>query len=310
MTQKKITVSLVLGSGGARGLAHIGVIHWLEEHGFEIRAISGSSIGALIGGFYAAGKLDIYAEWVRALRRRDVLRLLDFAFSRSGLFSGERIMQTLEELMGDDNIEDLPVSFTAVATDLDNDREVWLNSGSLFEAVRASISVPTLFTPRRVNGSLLVDGGLVNPIPIAPTVMNLTDLTIAVNLSGEYEDELDVFPEDEENGSERNPDSYQVRIARFLDGLQAKLNFTSRDEEEINMYEILTRSLETMQNTIARFKLAAYTPDYIIDIPANACRLLEFYRAREMIALGYQRAEDTLLSLSESGVARRSRLLK
>ncbi len=310
MTQKKITVSLVLGSGGARGLAHIGVIHWLEEHGFEIRAISGSSIGALIGGFYAAGKLDIYAEWVRALRRRDVLRLLDFAFSRSGLFSGERIMQTLEELMGDDNIEDLPVSFTAVATDLDNDREVWLNRGSLFEAVRASISVPTLFTPRRVNGSLLVDGGLVNPIPIAPTVMNLTDLTIAVNLSGEYEDELDVFPEDEENGSERNPDSYQVRIARFLDGLQARLNFTSRDEEEINMYEILTRSLETMQNTIARFKLAAYTPDYIIDIPANACRLLEFYRAREMIALGYQRAEDTLLSLSESGVVRRSRLLK
>ena len=290
MVEDKRTVSLVLGSGGARGLAHIGVIHWLEEHGFEVQSISGSSIGALVGGFYAAGKLDVYTDWVKALRRRDVLRLLDFAFSRSGLFSGDRIMQTLKELLGDAEIENLPIKFTAVATDLESDKEVWISSGSLFEAIRASISVPTIFTPVRSNGQLLVDGGLVNPIPIAPTVMNSTGITIAVNLSGEPEAGTEEQEEEEDSG--RDPDSYQARIARFMDGLQAR--FTSRDEDVIGMYEVLTRSLESMQNTIARFKLAAYTPDYIIDIPSNACRLMEFNRAREMIALGYQRAQQTL----------------
>jgi len=290
MTENKRTVSLVLGSGGARGLAHIGVIHWLEQHDFEVQSISGSSIGALVGGFYAAGKLDIYTEWVKALRRRDVLRLLDFAFSRSGLFSGDRIMVTLKELLGDAEIENLPIKFTAVAMDLESDKEVWINSGSLFEAIRASISVPTIFTPVRSNGQLLVDGGLVNPIPIAPTVMNSTGLTIAVNLSGEPVVCTQAEEEEEDNG--RDPNSYQARIARFIDGLQSR--FTTRDSDAISMYEVLTRSLESMQNTIARFKLAAYTPDYIIEIPSNACRLMEFNRAKEMIALGYQRAQHTL----------------
>ncbi len=293
------TVSLVLGSGGARGLAHIGVIRWLEEHGFRIEAISGSSIGALVGGFYAAGKLDIYARWVCALRRVDVLRLLDFAFSKSGLFSGDKVMQTLEELLGDTNIEDLPISFTAVATNLDLEKEIWINKGSLFDAIRASISVPTVFTPVRLNGYLLVDGGLTNPIPIAPTVMNLTDLTIAVNLSGERDESLVEGGENGENGQQANANAngYQEKIARFLDGLQIKL--MPRNEDQINMYKVMTRSLEHMQNTIARFKLAAYTPDHIIDVPANACHLLEFYRAREMIRLGYEKAGETLGPLLE-----------
>ena len=295
------TVSLVLGSGGARGLAHIGVIRWLEEHDFRIEAISGSSIGALVGGFYAAGKLESYARWVCALRRVDVLRLLDFAFSKSGLFSGDRVMQTLEELLGDTNIEDLPISFTAVATNLDLEKEIWINRGSLFEAIRASISVPTVFTPVRYNGYLLVDGGLTNPIPIAPTVMNLTDMTIAVNLSGERDENLGVESGNEENGAlfglNGYSSLYQEKISRFLDSLQIKLK--PQNEDEINMYEVMTRSLENMQNTIARFKLAAYTPDHIIDIPANACRLLEFYRAREMIQLGYERARASLGALVE-----------
>jgi len=285
------TVSLVLGSGGARGLAHIGVIHWLEEHGFQIKAISGSSIGALIGGFYAAGKLDTYIEWVTALKRRDILRLLDFAYSRAGLFSGERVMQTLEALLGDSNIEDLPVSFTAVAADIQGSREIWINKGSLFEAIRASISVPTIFTPVQLENMILVDGGLINPIPIAPTVMNTTDLTIAVNLSGE--EEIDWPERQVEEQENENGDGYAARISRFIDGLQEKFS-PPEEQDEYNMYEIMTRSLEMMQNTIARFKLAAYTPDYIIDIPSNAAYLLEFHRAKEMIELGYSRTEMTL----------------
>lgn len=288
------TVSLVLGSGGARGLAHIGVIHWLEEHGFQIKAISGSSIGALIGGFYASGKLDTYIKWVEALKRRDVLRLLDFAYSSAGLFSGEKVMQTLEALLGDNCIEDLPVSFTAVATDIEGEREIWINKGSLFEAIRASISVPTIFTPVRRENMILVDGGLVNPIPIAPTVMNTTDLTIAVNLSGG--EEID-WPQREVK-ERNNGNGYTAKISRFIDGLQEK--FSPPEEDEYNMYEIMTRSLDMMQNTIARFKLAAYTPDYIIDIPSNAAHLLEFHRAKEMIELGYQRTEISLHGIKMS----------
>lgn len=131
MTQTKNTVSLVLGSGGARGLAHIGVIGWLTENRFEIRSIAGSSMGALVGGIYAAGKLDAYTRWVTALEWIDILRLLDPSFGPGALFKGERLIEVLKKLIGDHDIEELPISFTAVATDLDNQREVWLNRGSL-----------------------------------------------------------------------------------------------------------------------------------------------------------------------------------
>ncbi|TMH71226.1 MAG: serine protease, partial [Betaproteobacteria bacterium] len=149
------TVSLVLGSGGARGLAHIGVIQWLTENGYEIRSIAGSSMGALVGGIFAAGKLEVYAEWVLALERLQVVRLLDPAFGRPGLFKGERIMDVLRELIGDFAIEDLPVSFTAVATDLESGEEVWLREGKLFDAIRASIATPLIFTPFEYRGRKL-----------------------------------------------------------------------------------------------------------------------------------------------------------
>jgi len=288
---KKRTVSLVLGSGGARGLAHIGVIHWLEEHGYEIQAISGSSMGALIGGIYAAGKLDIYTRWVSALRQRDVIRLLDINFSGAGLFSGERIMHTLKDLLGDTNIEDLPIAFTAVATDLDAGREVWFRRGSLFDAIRASISIPTVFTPVSYKGHLLVDGGLSNPVPIAPTVTDVTDATIAVSLSGK---QRDLFKETVPHikPDSKNHASYQVAITRFVENLQEKFSNNKKGEEvkekEINLFEVTSRSLEAMQNTIARFKLASYNPDFLVEIPADACSLFDFHRANEMIELGYR----------------------
>lgn len=284
------TVSLVLGGGGARGLAHIGVLHWLDEHDFQIDTISGSSMGALIGGIYAAGKLDIYTNWVRALKKHDIIRLLDFAYSRTGLFSGDRIMQVLKDLLGDVKIEDLPLSFTAIASDLESEKEVWFNKGSLFDAIRASISIPTVFTPVKYKGRLLVDGGLLNPIPIAPTMMDMTDLTIAVNLSGKSEDL--VFTKQESEQPEQVESNYFSGIKMFIDNLQEKLN--GEEEKETDIFDILTRSIESMQNSIARFKLASYHPDYIIDIPENACALFDFHRADQMIALGYERAAQTL----------------
>src|SRR5439155_5736906 len=181
------TVSLVLGIAGARGLAHIGVIQWWTESGYDIRSIAGSSMGALVGGIYAAGKLEVYAGWVSALERMQVLRLLDQAFGRSGLLKGERLMGVLRQLIGDFDIENLPISFTAVATDLESGEEVWLRKGKLFDAIRASIATPLVFTPFRYGGRMLLDGGLVNPVPIAPTHNHTTHATVGVNLKGPIE---------------------------------------------------------------------------------------------------------------------------
>ena len=182
-----LSVSLVLGSGGARGYAHIGAIEELEAQGFGIRSISGSSMGALIGGIYAAGKLDAFRDWVRPLQRRNVLRLLDWTLSGGGFIKGDRIIGVLRDMIGDVDIEDLPIPFTAVAVDLDVQREVWFSRGPLFDAIRASIAIPILLRPYRYHGRLLVDGGLLNPLPVSPTLRDLTDATIAVDVNAPAE---------------------------------------------------------------------------------------------------------------------------
>jgi len=282
LAEQATTISLVLGSGGARGLAHIGVIRWLTEHGYAIRSIAGSSMGALVGGIYAAGKLDVYADWVSALERMDVVRLLDLSFGRSGLFKGERIMDVLRELIGDRVIEDLPVSFTAVATDLDSGKEVWLREGKLFDAIRASIATPLIFTPFVHGGRRLLDGALVNPVPIAPTLTDTTDLTVAVNLSGRAETRKSVPAPTPARAS----GAYHKRIRAFVESM-----YPARAPEvpALGLTAIAFASMETMQNTIARLKLAAYSPDVTVDIPRNACGFHEFWRASELIALGHER---------------------
>jgi NTE family protein len=280
------SISLILGSGGARGLAHIGVIQWLVENGYEIRSIAGSSMGALIGGIYAAGKLDVYAEWVTRLQRMDVLRLLDPTLHQAGLIKGDRIIGVLRELIGDCAIEDLPISFTAVATDLDTGKEVWLRKGSLFDALRASISTPLVFTPWQFEGRTLLDGALVNPIPIAPTLNDTTDLTIAVSLSGADLDQP--LPPEAEPAA--NGNGYRQRIAAFF----RRSTPEAETEPKLGLIDVAFAAMDTMQNTIARLKLAAYSPDVIVEIPRNACHYHEFWRGRELIRLGRERAAAAL----------------
>lgn len=290
MTGRQKTVSLVLGSGGARGHAHIGVIRAIEERGLEIRNISGTSMGSVIGGIYAAGALDIYAEWANELTANDVVRLLDFAFTWTSIFKGERIFEVLEDLIGERNIEDLDRGFTAVATAIDQQREVWLTEGPLFRAIRASSAVPGVFSPVEIDGRTLVDGGLINPIPIAPTLNDATDLTIAVNLNSladSYEPEAGNRTVRPGSGSA----GYRDRIARFLGDLL-------RDEESEaaapDAADLLTKSIDVMQGAIARLKLAAYSPDRVVEIPRNACTFFEFHRAEEMARLGYLRTTAAL----------------
>lgn len=280
---KSQTVSLVLGSGGARGMAHIGVIHWLRAHNYEIRSISGSSIGALIGGIYAADELDIYTKWVTQLEKIDIVRLLDLSFRRKGLFKGERIISVLKEMIGDRDIESLPISFTAVATDLRLQKEVWLNNGPLFDAIRASISIPTIFAPHEYMATQFLDGSLVNPVPIAPTLKDKTDLIVAVDLNGKQDESIPPIKSNYNN----NGVSELVR-QMWSAGLGNEK--TSRNDS-ISLYSIITSSMETMQNRITRLQLAAYAPDVLITIPTNACSFYEFFRATELIDVGYDRTE-------------------
>jgi NTE family protein len=300
-------VSLVLGSGGARGYAHIGVIEELIAHGFEIRSISGSSMGALVGGVYAAGKLDNYRDWVLPLARMDVLRLLDLTFRGGGFIKGDRIINVLRDLVGDILIEELPISYTAVAVDLDAQREVWFSRGSLFEAIRASIAIPTIFRPHRYGGRLLVDGGLLNPLPVSPTLRDLTDATIAVDVNGP-EETLDAAATPllaagaPRAGDPPKPTADDGRVAKahkrrgrsLFASLLGAAPAAAAAVREPSVIELFARSLDTVQETITRVRLAAQPPDLLITIPRNVSTFYDFHRAQSVIELGRQRTREAL----------------
>lgn len=291
----KRTVSLVLGSGGARGLAHIGIIRWLEENNYKIESISGCSIGSLIGGVYAAGKLDDFEQWVRAITKVDIVALLDLSWSKSGLIKGDKIIGTLIDLVGDQLIEELPISYTAVAADINNEKEVWIKSGRLFNAIRASLSLPLFFTPFNHNGIELIDGGVLNPVPIAPTFGDETEMTIAVNLGGAAEIKK---PENEVSTSpEIFSSELHEKIRRYISNFQQSIKKSSG--MDWSGYDIANQAFDAMQGTIARQKLAAYPPDSIIEIPRNACGTLEFDRASEMITLGYTAAQQCMAGMDK-----------
>jgi NTE family protein len=237
------TVSLVLGSGGARGLAHIGVIQWLEDNGYDIRSISGCSMGALIGGVYACGKLDVYEEWVRAISKLDIVRLLDVSWGKQGLVEGERIITALKDLVGDRRIEDLPIEYTAVAADIKREKEVWLKRGSLFDAIRASISLPLFFTPFEIANDSPVDGvhakirtfieDLKNRTPLDDAgswkMLSIADQTFDAMQGAIARQKLAAYPPD-----------HTIMIARDACGT---LEFDRADEMITLGYETAARSL-------------------------------------------------------------------
>jgi NTE family protein len=294
MNKPQKTVSLVLGSGGARGLAHIGVIKWLEENNYAIRSISGCSMGALIGGIYAAGKLNVYTNWVRAITKTDILKLLDISFGKSGMVKGDKIINTLKDLVGDQLIEDLPITFTAVASDIINEKEIWLNKGPLFDAIRASISLPFFFTPAKYNDIDLLDGGILNPVPIAPTFSDDTDIKIAVNLGGPVDKNISASTQKEKQ-TPAEP-AFKEKISQFIDTIH---DVNPKPETgTLGMLDIADQSFDAMQGTIARQKLAAYPPDVLIELPRNLCGTLEFDRADEMIEIGYRVAGEKVSSLN------------
>ncbi len=290
------TVSLVLGAGGARGLAHIGVIEVLQARGYRIAGIAGSSMGALVGGIHAAGKLRAYRDWALALDRRDVLRLLDFAFGHPGLIKGERVLGVLRELVGEHRIEDLAIPFTAVATDITARREIWLNKGSLFDAIRASIAIPMVFTPQRLMGRELVDGGLLAPVPIAATRQVHADLVIAVDVNARPEGPRSPprngsAPTAESAEANGQPKDLRERIEKFLDSLLGK---DADETSQTGLVDLMARSLDVMQSQISRMQLALDPPDLMIRVPHDSCLFYEFWRAAELIRRGREIANRAL----------------
>jgi len=312
------SVALVLGAGGARGLAHIGVIEVLQARGFEINAVVGCSMGSLVGGIFAAGKLQQYRDWTCKLDRSDVLRLLDFNFGLPGLIRGDRVIGVLRDLVGEHRIEDLAIPFTAVATDLDSQREVWLSRGSLFDAIRASIAIPMLFTPHRVDGRDLVDGGLLAPLPIAPTRSAHVDRVIAVDVNGPiawhlpgdppsdetlaaaYGVDVDLVHEDEEVAAEDEEGaSLRARMTALWNSWREHDEPVRDNGHKRSMLDLMARSLDTMHAHMTRMHLAQDPPDLLIQIPSNTCAIYEYWRAREMIELGRRAAEKALAELAE-----------
>ncbi len=282
MNNKKI--SLILGSGGARGYAHIGVIEELLLQGYEIKSISGSSMGALIGALYACGKLDAFKKWTLTLDLFEVAKLVDFSFTRTGIIQGDKVFQVIEEMVGDVMIEDLPIQFTAVATDLIKEKEVWLQKGRLIDAIRASVAIPTIFTAKKIGDRYLIDGGVLNPLPISPTVADDTNMTIAVSLSANTSKKYKIDIPKKEQDKVSGIQEIFFEMAEKTEHLFAREKKNTFDE--MGMFDIMGRTIDIMQNAILECKMAGYSPDIIIGIPNDACGFYEFNRAYEMIELG------------------------
>lgn len=295
-------VALVLGSGGARGYAHIGVIEELEARGYEIIGIAGCSMGALIGGLYAAGKLKEYRDWVTGLDYMDLFRLVDITWSPMGAIKGEKVMEIISSMLENRSIESLPIPFTSVATDLINQKEVWFQEGSLEQAIRASIAVPGVITPVHHHGRTLVDGGLLNPLPITPAVAWHADMILAVNVTSQNSnatlDELmPGWNKTNKKNSEPSATSEWIKRVRGRANLLLdRLNFWEAEDEPSKegtgsdtrwgKLDVILQSFEITQAALTQYKIAGYPPDLLIEIPRTTCGGYEFHKARQLIELG------------------------
>lgn len=281
-------VALVLSSGGARGLAHIGAIEELEAQGYRITSIAGCSMGALIGGVYAAGKLKEFREWMKTIDRKKMLKLTDFSLSLNHIVKGTRIIEAIMEFVPDMPIEDLPIPYCAVATDWKSGREVVFREGSLFEAIRASISLPAFYEPVRRDGMILIDGGVINPIPLNRVERHDGDILVGVDVSGQdYAAELKEKQEKTERRRQITSFSQQI------------INKLLPESIELNSYTMLGRvsSLMIRQNSILMAQLMH--PDVLVDIKMNGYGSFDYHKSEKIIAVGRKNTQQALSKISE-----------
>lgn len=276
-------------------MAHIGVIEELQNEGFNIREVVGCSMGAVVGGIYCAGHLDEYKHWLIGLTKLETFKLFDFAFSSQGFLKGERVFKAIELLIGDHKIENFKIPFTAVASDVRNKKEIHYQTGSLFKALRASIAIPTVFTPVIEGHSQLVDGGVLNPLPLNLVNPVDGDIVVAVNLNANVSIRNTKVPEENKE---------KAAYLKMLDAFRSQiLKVDSKAEAKVEMFgffDLLTKSLDMMQERIAELMIALYKPDIVVNISRDACGVFEFYRANEIIEEGRRAFKESFYKYVEA----------
>ena len=285
----KQKVALVLSGGGARGLAHIGVLEELEKRDYQVTSVAGTSMGSLIGGVYALGKLDEFTQWARSMDRVKILRLFDFSLGTTGLVKGERLLRRMKAFIPDKSIENMDIPYAAVAVDLLTSSEVVFRQGSIYDAIRASISIPTVFTPVNRDGRLLVDGGVMNNVPVDQVARTEGDLLLAVNVNADIP-----LPGDDKSQGEREREEEANRekwkeFYRHL-GRQQK----NAGQEKLGYFSLVSRTIDLMTNHMADLLLEKHRPDMLINVSREHCHVFDFFKVETMIEAGRQAAREAL----------------
>lgn len=308
------TISLVLGSGGARGYAHIGVIEAIEKKGYEIKSIAGSSMGALIGGLYAVGKLEEYKQWVLNLNYYDIYQLLSISLVDGGLVDAEKVFDKIKTFIGDVLIEELPIQYKAVATELNTQEIVVFEKGKLIDAIRASIAIPTIFIPVYKDDKILVDGGVLNPLPLNLISQDETDLKIAVNLDANIKNTYTIeIPKKQLSREEILYNQFNDLLNKAESLLPKKLpqelrsvankyrihwlrNKKKKEQESIkyDISSILRMTLDSAQSVLSKYYIQNHKVDIIIEISRESCAFYEFTKAYEMIETGKLATKEAL----------------
>ncbi len=281
LSEVKKKVSLVLSGGGARGIAHIGVIEELEKQGFEIKSISGTSIGAVVGGVYAMGKMEEYKKWLYTLDYLKLFNLLDFTFSKQGLIKGDKFFEIVNESIPDMNIEDLRINYTATATDITNNREFVFTEGSVYDAVRASVSFPTVFTPVEKGDMVLIDGGIVNNVPISNLRRIKDDILVVVDVNAD----VPMCKLSLSKNEEKQKKSVYLESLNKIKKKLKKKRFRSKSGK-LGYFKLLNRILTIMRYQNSKMIIDKYSPDLLINISRNSCDTFELYKAEELVEIG------------------------
>ncbi len=285
----KQKVALVLSGGGARGMAHIGVIEELEKQGYEITSISGTSMGSVVGGVYAIGKMDLFKEWLYTLDKRKVLNLVDFTFSKQGLVKGDKVFGRMKKFIADTRIEELRIPFAAVAVDLVNYKEVVFRTGSIYDALRASVSIPTLFTPVKTESGLLVDGGVMNNIPIDKVERTAGDILVAVDVNANIPVNKPATTKKEDAIRQS---TYRKKISEFQHHLLG--NGPKNSKHNMGYFDLMNKTISLMTHHAAQLLMEKYAPDILIEVAHDSCGMYDFYMAEEMVEIGRHAASLSL----------------
>jgi len=293
----KQKIALALSGGGARGIAHIGVIEELEERGYEITSIAGTSMGSLIGGAYATGKMQALKEWIYTLDKSKVFRMVDFTLSRQGLIKADKVMNKMKDYVPDVRIEELELPYAAVAVDMLSRKEVVFREGSLYHAIRASIAIPGIIIPVKEDHRLLVDGGVLDNIPMAHVERNKGDILVAVHVNAD----VPMIRKESKEEKEDRDKQYLKRVSELYRNMREKLPSIKRDssqeEDHLGYFSMITGTFDLMTLRMAEDKIRQFKPDILVNVSREACNVYDFYKAEQQVEEGRRAAQLTLDAL-------------